>query len=306
MNEIITRNPHNNEVPLLHTIWGNVFGTTGMDIFFSHFFKPDLCIVAEYNSIPVAAGYLIPFGCLQFNVNNNIHTPCAMIYSVATLPQYRGMGLGTSVVNSLMKTARSSGYPAVVLSPQEDGLFEYYSNRTGLFDFFYVNELVIRNKPSDIYLDLPEPVELNASDYNKIRESLLNEIIHIKHDLHVLEYQEMLCREVGGGLFKIGEICIIVERQSDDVIWLKELLSPFRETDEVSFYTFAAGVVSVISGLFPADEYIVRFPSISNKENFKSRRFGMLVLEDAVLDKSLPVSLLNNIKYSPWYGMAFD
>ena len=195
---ILTRNPHPDEVSSLLDIWSVVFGDTGRDSFFLHYYKPNLCIIAESDGRPVAAGYLVPFGDLrQLSVSHR----CSMIYSVATLPQYRGLGFGSAVVGELISLAYKLNYSAVVLCPSEDKLFEYYSKHTALRNWFYVKELSV--KKDSLPAAKIKPVEISARDYIIMRENFLADIIHIEHDIKVFDYQSSLCSESGGGFFRI-------------------------------------------------------------------------------------------------------
>ena len=299
MIEIVTRSPLDGEIPALRNIWDDVFGSEGLDSFFFRFYDPNHCVVAEFEKIPAASGYLVPFGTIKFNNDISEEIPCAMIYSVAVLPEYRSMGLGTAVVNELICRARKYGFPAVVLCPSDDGLFEYYRNRTELVDWFYTDDIIVKNISAGSCNGLLTPVNINTTDYNFIREELLKETVHIKHDLKIMEYQEDFCTESGGGLFQIGDYCTVVERQSENTVWIKELLAPAEIKNNKTIDEAVTDVIYAISSLFPADRYLIRLPSFYGK----GRRFGMLALDDDTVPGKL---LLNNMVYSPWYGMAFD
>ena len=299
MNNIITRNPHKNESAALRDIWETAFGTAGMESFLSCFFDPELCMIAEVDNSPAAAGYLVPYGDLLCTVCSSDTIPCAMIYAVATMPEHRGKGLGTSVVNALIGRAHETGYPAVVLCPLDDGLFGYYGSRSELSDHFYVSELVLKDIPSKPVCGLPVPERINATIYNDIREEFLKDIVHIKHDLRIVEYQELLCSELGGGLYRIGDSCAIIERQNESTVWVKEFLSPLPKSGDMTSNDAVEKIMSVISGLFPAREYMIRFPSYIDK----GRRFGMLAQKDAIGGN---IQKINEAEYSPWYGIAFD
>ena len=97
----------------------------------------------------------------------------------------------------------------------------------------------------------------------------------------------MLCSELGGGLFRFGDACAVVEVQEDSGVWIKELLTSGPDADNF---------VSAIAARFPADEYTVRYPSNPGQ----GRRFGMLDLQDDIFGN------LSKTSPAPWYGMAFD
>ena len=291
MSDIITRNPCINEIPELRSIWKRVFGSVGEEAFFIHYYEPKLCVIAEHDNDPASVGYLVPFGHI---LNGQESVPCAMIYSVATLPEYRCMGHGTAVVNELIRLARKLGYPAVVLCPIDEKLFGYYGKHANMYDWFYVNEQVFSS--ALVSSDSVMLTEVTINEYNNQREELLKGITHIKHDFYTLEYQSMLCDELGGGLFRIGDSCAVVESQQDGAVWIKELLLPGGGSDDFTSDPHSIGALTAIANKFPSSKYVVRTPSRIGM----GRRFGMIALPDDLQAD------LSDSTTSPWYGMAFD
>jgi len=292
---ILTRNPVSGDLPSLHKIWNSAFGNTGMDSFFSVLFKPELCIVAESGGAPAAAGYLVPFGDLR---SNRSSVPCAMILSVAALPEHRGFGLGTAVVNALIALAYKSDFPIVVLCPSEDNLFEYYGKRTNLIDFFYINEFVFKASSCDT--GSPVPVEISLNEYISRRDILLKYKTYIQHRADIYKYQSLLCKETGGGFYSVGNCICIVERETDNVVHIKELLVPLNSPESNSTLhsdCFIQKTVSSVSQILPADNYVARFPAKTGE----GRRFGMLTADgsDFAPDSS-------SVCFAPWYGVSFD
>jgi GNAT superfamily N-acetyltransferase len=300
MSEILTRNPRADEVHLLKSLWSSVFGNIGIDAFFCLFFKPEHCVVVEHSASLAAMGYLIPSGeinAITDGTGKKQPVKCAMIYSVGTLPEYRGLGLGTIIVNNLIGLAGDLGYDAVVLCPSEDGLFEYYGKRTKLLEWFYISESIFTKPPAGKPAVLP--TEVSITDYLAVRDKLLAEVVHIKQDEKLFRYQLDLCSEYGGGLFRIGDSYAVVERQINGIVWVKELLmsgknfagyhNPFPDNDYKDFLTS-------IAHMFPADGYLIRTPA----KHGAGRRFGMLNFCGSFIE--IPVK--NDI--SPWFGMAFD
>jgi len=297
MNIMKIRNPRAGEISDLQSIWVSVFGSIGLDVFFRLLYDPELCVVAEVEGSPAAMGFIIPSGEVVFadeNRNDTDPVKCAMIYSVATIPKFRGMGLGTSVVNGLIDIAFKHDFTAVVLCPSDDGLFCYYSERTGLRDRFFVKEKTFRRENIGNATDIP--VKLSAYEYYLIREKLLKNITHIKQDLYAIEYQSLLCSELGGGLYRIGDSCAVVERQSDHLVWIKELLAPGVIEKNLADDTAISDVVASLAVEFHADEYLVRSPA----ETGEGRRFGMIMLSESSFFER------KSTFFEPWYGVAFD
>ena len=288
-----TRSAMHSDRQALKLLWKRVFldSDEEIDTFFRFYFEPQMVVVvADNEDVPVAAGYVLPIGNL---LCNELSIPCAMIYSVATHPEYRNHGFGTSVVRDLISIGFSKGFKTVVLSPSRDDLFEYYSSRTLFQDWFYVSERKYKTSPH-----LGNAVELSSitvNDYYRLREDLLSGIPHIEFDLPCLSYQLLLSRRFGGDLFRVdtpgGIGCAVVEKQSDGAVWVKELLtSNICETV----------ALSAVASMFPANEYLVRSPAFSKNLNSKTRRFGMLASPDNLINiESLKTT-------SPYYGLAFD
>jgi len=287
--EIITRKPRECEMSALGDIWHTVFGYAGAKSFFDNIYNVEHAIIAEHEGKPAAMGYIVPAGdfvCAEHTL------PCAMLYGIATLPDYRGFGFGATVVNELIETAFNQGFEAVVLSPSEDSLYEYYAKITKLQAWFYVKEIALDFPISAQSHNKMYAVKITPEKYLEHREKLLKDIPHIKHTLATIGYQQKLCDELGGGLYKIGDACAIVEIQPQGAVWIKELLTL---NDDVS------DLIACITTLYEANEYIFRLPG--EKEDIginAGRRFGMLLLQEGIsIDIGKSATL-------PWYGPAFD
>jgi len=302
-NQIITRSPHDYEISALRDIWCNVFGNIGVDMFFKLLFNAKHCIVSLVRDTPAAMGYLVPAGDIYFK---QATLKCAMIYSIATLPKYRGFGLGTAVVRSLINLANELDYDAVVLCPSNDELFEYYSGKTKMCDWFYVDEITFVQVPSG--KNIKTLVQISASEYHSYRKNLLSGVLHIDSGLHIFEYQAALCSELGGGLFLIDDCCAVVECQPNGEVWVKELLMPVIGADgfiSSPKHEDYADIAASIAINFPAEKYIVRKPAQIGRQIGRQRRFGMLTF----LEKPPPSICGGGIReadFAPWYGLAFD
>jgi len=318
---ITTRRPQPCETGSLRHIWNTVFGDDGESSFFDYYFDPDMCVAAIAGGIPVAAGYLLPAGGIA---SGGALAPCAMIYGVATLPEYRSLGCGAAIVRDLLSIGRDAGFAAAALCPSNDSLFGFYSSRSAFREWFYVAERKYDGLP--VSVNRVSPAEVPPLSYGRIRESLLMGIPHIVADERALRYQSVLCHEFGGGLFRIdtqsGVSCAVVEKGRSGALLVKELLAPCgSETD--ALYSLASA--------FPSKGYVVRTPVRSNKPNPTDhdpkpagsdvqahekmsgchhlygddasstvRRFGMVSAPDDLLCTQ------NATGFAPWFGLAFD
>jgi len=286
--EIVTRRPRIEEISALRHIWKTVFCSDDDEIFFRFYYNRDMCVVAVREDVPVAAGYLLPVGNILCGEQ---HIPCAMIYAVATLPEYRRHGYGSEAVRALISASRDAGYPAVVLCPSDDDLFDYYSENTELREWFYTNERSCGI--SQTGTGFAELSRITSEEYRVLRNSLLAGSTYIESDRRALEYQNLLCEYYGGGLYQIhsngGVSCAVVEKSPDGVILIKELLTPSDCESEV---------VSAIAAAYPAPGYKIMSPVMS--DSAVSRRFGMLAVTDELKKEFVTENAF------PWYGLAFD
>ena len=138
---VTTRQPKDSEIPDLRRIWKTAFGDSDQEIdeFFKILFDPRMTVVADTGDGPAASGYIFPVGdiCIE-----GVGIPCAMIYAVATLPEHRSHGLGKAIVNKLISIGQIAGFKAIVLHPSEDSMFDYYSSRAPLQDWFFTDEII--------------------------------------------------------------------------------------------------------------------------------------------------------------------
>ena len=314
MNDIATRRARGNEIAHLHKIWDESFDFRDRDLFFSYWFNPDFCIVAEHENTITAMGYLLPVGNLIINGEPPI--PCAMIYAVAAHPEHRNRGFGTAVTAGLIKLARTIGYPAVVLRPSEDSLFTFYCQHTEMREWFFADELCLAAPQgclTQVSLKHAPPEE-----YMHLRESLLTEYPHIQLTAPALQYQRRLCGIYGGNLFRFetpaGIGCAVIERQSYEIVCVKELLLSERcrpgkpQSAMIMPDTRASlphSVISSIAAAFPAEKYVLKLPVRhgnvpGSQQDTTSKRHAMLTLPQEL------ISVHAAITPSPWYGLAFD
>lgn len=289
------------DIPALRALWHTVFGDALADIdrFFDVFFSPDLAAVAGPAGAPVSAAYAVPVGELVLpRPGPDRHAVrrygCAMLYAIATHPDFRGRGCGEAVTREACGLAIRAGCPAVVLKPAEDGLFEFYEKRTAFRTFFETCSGTINRA------DLPEPRLLSAAqatpeEYRALRNIFLEGAVYIDIDERALNYQNALCGGAGGLVRLIDADgrrdagCAIVEPDGD-VVRIKELLPGGAMTEEA---------VAAIAERFPAGRYDVRTPRHRNYCFGAKSRFGMLLRAGLLeIDPSL-----HSVK---WYGPAFD
>ena len=285
MKDVILRCPGKNEIRELQALWSAIFGSVGMDAFFNILFDRELCVAAFNNKELCAMGYIVPTEGLV--CREKIHG-CAMIYSVATAPDHRGKGYAKAVVKQLAVKAHTLGYPIATLSPSDETLFEFYEKNCGFTDHFYTEEkLYTKTQLRSLPNANTSPQKVSAETYAQMREDLLGQHTYIRQGSSILEYQRMICDEVGGGLYRIGDSCAVIEVSDDSAIFVKELLSRSDNHDEI---------IAAIAEVYPSHKYIVRTPATSKN----SKRFGMVKIEKRNSEDIMPAEPLS------YYGLALD
>ncbi|MCL2250099.1 MAG: GNAT family N-acetyltransferase [Oscillospiraceae bacterium] len=296
MKNVVLRSPSADEECKLKELWSAIFSDIGMEDFFENLYNKSLCSAMFEDDKLCAMAFLIRAGELSYGEKL---FNAAMIYSVATSPEHRGKGYAKAVVDELVDKAFSTGYSVALLSPSDDGLFEFYNKKNEFIDYFYVNEQSY-NKEELSALPCKDAAtesleRVSAENYVTLRESLLGKSTHIKQDVRIFRYQQSICDEVGGGLYRVRDSCAVIEIQDDSSVFIKELLSPSDNVSEI---------LSIITNKYPSHKYVVRTPvcsEISDKlYHINIKRFGMIKADKGVF-------LHGNLhEFEPWYGLALD
>jgi len=145
----------------LHRLWRIVFSDEAsfIETFFQEIYFPGSAAVAEANGEIVSAAYVISFGSARY------------IYAVATLPEYRGRGLGKAVT-----LLAADGKPAY-LCPASPGLCRWYQREMGAE--------VVAFRPA---FDPPAGLRRIApEEYAARREALLADVPHASYPRGVLD-----------------------------------------------------------------------------------------------------------------------
>ncbi|MCL2222168.1 MAG: GNAT family N-acetyltransferase [Oscillospiraceae bacterium] len=312
MKDVVLRSPTDDDAGKLKALWSAVFSSVGMDSFFNILYDKELCSTVFRGNELCAMAYLVPTGELTCAGET---LRAAMIYAVATVPEHRGKGYGKAVVDELSHQAHSLGFPVVVLAPSDDSLFSYYLNNNLFSEWFYIDELIYPrevisallrakaacNEFSDAGLRLEE---ISAFQYSKLRTSLLSGHTYIKQSDSIIEYQNRLCNEVGGGFYRFGDSCAIVEISDDSSVCVKEFLPQSDSAPTIYRQHYVYDMITAIAEKYPADTYIVRTPASretgSEITNRLTRRFGMIKA-----DKRSSPGIVHG-ELLPWYGLALD
>lgn len=268
----------------LHSIWKAGFSDPDdyINAFFARFLKPEGCIVAEADEKPVSAMYLLD-GPQLWPYRKN-HLTSAYAYALATLPEYRGRGIGKAVYQAVCALGFERGFDAVCVLPAEESLYPFYeSDATRVISAVREVEYSaaeLKGSPRSMC------ARISVEEYSNIREMLLSPEAHGAMPEDFYRWQEEQFERFGGGFFVLDGGCAAVERDGD-VCRVRELLLP--EGDEKAA---AAG----LAAFNRAERYIVRAPAFWTGPG-ETRRHMLATLR-AEPDFFLPDDL--------WYGFAFD
>ena len=230
--------------PQLRELWKTAFGDSDeyIDGFFAGFLRADACVVAEADGAVVSAMYVVP-GIRLFPYRKETLT-AGYTYALATLPAWRGRGIGSAVYRAACEKALETADAACVL-PAEESLYPFYESASGAAPFGAVRE----GRVSGAQLkDVPTrmTVRAPAGQYAGMREWFLSEMPHAVFPEELYDLME------GSGTeFFMMEGGAAAAETEDGVCRILELLPP--GIDPMT-------AVASIARWCPAREYIIRTP----------------------------------------------
>jgi predicted acetyltransferase len=115
------------DMPGLQKIWGTGFAsptgdTSGVAFMFERLLKPENMLVLRTGD-EAAATLTVQ----DFELTAGIKA--AYVYGVVTLPEYRGRGYSTALLEYADTVFQDKGYKAAVLVPASESLFGFYEKR---------------------------------------------------------------------------------------------------------------------------------------------------------------------------------
>ncbi|MDR2421469.1 MAG: GNAT family N-acetyltransferase [Oscillospiraceae bacterium] len=249
---ILIREARLRDAPGLRRLWQRVFNDPDevVGAFFEVYIDVRLCVLAQIGARLAAMGFLLPVG--EFVHAGGRAEPCAMIYAVASDPEFRGLGCASLVTRGLLSAAKKHGFGVVALCPVSEALFDFYA-KNGLCEAFYCREYTVSaTELKNARTPMPAIKRATPEEYLARREAILRGTPHIAFDRRALAFQERL--SLGGGLFLIEDGCAAADLSRGRVC-VAELLGA------------GEGALRAIADAFPAEEYTVREPG--------GTRFGM-------------------------------
>lgn len=224
--------------------------------------------------------------------------PAAMLYAVATHPQYQRKGFSTQLINFTHQYLKMKENTFTVLVPSEQGLFDFYRGQ-GYQDGFYLKEAVFSREQIEALSTRDfrscRVGQLNPAAYNQRRNEHLKGRLHVTYSNEDVAYQAQLSQASGAGLFSIEidrvQGCAAVERGHADEVFIKELL--------IQEELLPAALQQIVQ-LFPASKYALRTPAFAGRQlEGTVRPFGMIRMIQQT-DLGLTATGLG------YLGLAFD
>lgn len=180
----------------------------------------------------------------------------AMIYAVATHPDYRGRGHGSKLMQFAHTHLSEQGKALSVLVPATQSLFSFYGNR-GYFPAFSLREALLTHGEAVAGpLASATVFPVTPEEYATRRTAFLAGRLQIDYTQEGIAYQKSLCEATGADLYGIdlegAKGCAVVERLSPQRVIIKELLMPAQ---------LLSRGVAALARLLPAEHYILRTPA---------------------------------------------
>lgn len=110
----------------LADLWHRVFGDpySYIELIFKEEYSNSILCFGEIKGEEVVSAFYLLKNTLKFEgkLYNGVY-----LYAAATLPEYRGDGLMSALINEAQEYCRENGYDFVSLVPSENSLYNYYS-----------------------------------------------------------------------------------------------------------------------------------------------------------------------------------
>ena len=266
--------------PQLKALWQIAFGDSEnyIDAFMESFLKPDTCLVAEQDSKVVSAMYIL--SSLEFHLKRKTVLSAGYTYALATLPEYRGRGIGSAVYKACSDLILKSSDISCVLPAQSD-LYPFYEESSGAKPVSFVRESVF----SRADLEKAEPfraMRVTAIDYSRMRDALLSDKPHVSFPDAFFTMMES-----SGMEFMMLESGLAAAETIDGICYIRELLDPTDNT-----LRSAAGVAYWCS----AEQYVVRTPLFTDGPGVE--RPYMLAVRNPEPVSEIPAEL--------WWGFGLE
>lgn len=278
-------------------IWKLCFGDNEafIDFYYANRYKEDDTVLLLYEGQISAMLTMIP---VRLITSDNRSLNSAMLYAIATHPDYQNRGFATKLMNFSEEYLTANDIRLSILVPAEKHLFDFY-RKQGYQDGFYCREALVTAGMVD-RLPNSKTVQGTISPttpliYNSRRERHLTGRLHLAYADEEIAYQKKLSQLSGSDIYAIDieevQGCAVIERIFPGRVLIKEILLPEE---------YIPAVLKQIARLSPANQYIVRTPAFLGESlEGTINPFGMV-------RKQREIDLEIRHKDPGYLGLAFD
>ena len=254
-------------------IWKLCFGDSAeyIDFFYAYRYKKDETLLLLEDREVISMLTMTP---VKIVLADKRKYDAAMLYAVATHPQYQGRGAAACLMESAHRHLLGKNQVFSVLVPGATRLFNFY-RKQGYQEGFFVREALytrerIRQLSGGI-AGICGISGISPAEYNRIRNGALSGHIYISYADWEVSCQKKWSQLSGADIYRLDvgglEGCAAVERLNADKIVVKELLIPEQ--------AMTAAVRHIAESL-PARQYTIRTPAfLGNHLDGVIRTFGM-------------------------------
>lgn len=203
-----------NDLPGLKKLWIDVFEDP--EKFVDDFFEalPDIgsCVLGEEDGKIIAMASVIAGQELQF-AGSVKATECGYIYAVAVDENHRGKGYGKKITKAAYELALKREAGIVCTLPASSSLYSFYADALGFETALYREKHEV---PSN---DLEMTMKLSSTEYNMMREGLLNGKTFLRLSPYAMRFLMHLCEDFEGGLYaSMSGICTAIKKEDTCII----------------------------------------------------------------------------------------
>lgn len=212
------------DIPKLKRIWSEVFDEAKqvLDVFFDSLFIPANTVVYRIDDDVVSVAYMLE--CKQSCGHNGIY-----IYAVATLPEHRGNGYVSMILEHINEISNNRGYGFTILVPSEESLFKFYEkngfNKTVCIKQVTFSKQQICSMADNAnlnYIDKDDIFEIRNKHFTDIGSLIEFPTAHLQYAKYTIEYY-------GKKLLQFGHITgqgyMVCDKIGRDIL-IKEFVVP--------------------------------------------------------------------------------
>ncbi len=278
-------------------IWKLCFGDDDayIDFYFASRYREDNILLMLLNEKIVSMLTIIP---VEVVTADGRTFPSAMLYAVATHPEYRGRGFASRLMDFCDRYLKQNRMEMSVIVPAEERLFDFYGKQ-GYKKGFYIREISVdAGSIAGITggtASRPFMMPASPREYNIRRNSQLKGCLYVAYRDEDIAYQKKLSMRTGADIYTIDMEgiygCAAVERMDHDRVLIKELLAPEH---------LVLQCLEQIAKRLPAAEYVLRLPA------YRGAGFGGIVRPFGMVKSYRHPENGTATDRSGYLGIAFD